>query len=547
MLFIKQISAFFSVFYFFVLSQSPAQSINSIIPAPVKFETVTGASVKLNSNTVLYYSKAFEMQADYLREEIQKQTGIALVLQETSLLKKLPAKGIFLLCDSASINKAEMYILKSEAEKVLLIAKDIRGFVNATQTLLQLLPLTKQPTITIPAVNITDYPQFSYRGMHLDVVRHIFPVSYIKKYIDYLTFHKFNTFHWHLTDDQGWRFEVSSYPKLNSVSSWRDSTLIGHFKDAPARYDGKRYGGFYTKAEIKEIVAYASVRGITIIPELDIPGHSRAAMAAYPQLSTKPDTVWNVATTWGMYNRQNNVLAPTDFTFQFLKAVFKELTELFPSTYIHIGGDECSRMWWKQDKKTQLFMQKNNLKDETALQTYFIEYIASYLKTLNRKAIGWHEIAEGDLDTSTLIMNWADEKQAVTAAKKGFNIIMTPGVPFYFDHFQSKDPGDSLAIKGYNSLEAVYTYRVIPDAVQKANLGNKIIGAQANVWTEYMGYSTKVDYMIFPRMTALSENLWSKTKDYPDFLRRLDQFMIPRYQSWNSSYFKGYRIWTKEK
>lgn len=547
MLFMKQASAFFSVFCFFLLGQLPAQSINSIIPAPVKFETVTGASVKLNSNTVLYYSKAFEMQADYLREEIQKQTGIALVLQETSQLKKQPAKGIFMLCDSASINKAEMYILKSEADKVLLIAKDIRGFVNATQTLLQLLPLTKQPAITVPAVNITDYPQFSYRGMHLDVVRHVFPVSYIKKYIDYLTFHKFNTFHWHLTDDQGWRFEVSSYPKLNSVSSWRDSTLIGHFKDTPARYDGKRYGGFYTKAEIKEIVAYASVRGITIIPELDIPGHSRAAMAAYPQLSTKPDTVWNVATTWGMYNRQNNVLAPTDFTFQFLKAVFKELTELFPSTYIHIGGDECSRMWWKQDKKTQLFMQKNNLKDETALQTYFIEYIASYLKTLNRKAIGWHEIAEGDLDTSTLIMNWADEKQAVTAAKKGFNIIMTPGVPFYFDHFQSKDPNDSLAIKGYNSLEAVYTYRVIPDAVQKANLGNKIIGAQANVWTEYMGYSTKVDYMIFPRMTALSENLWSKTKDYPDFLRRLDQFMIPRYQSWNSSYFKGYRIWTKEK
>jgi len=547
MLFMKQASAFFSVFCFFLLGQLPAQSINSIIPAPVKFETVTGASVKLNSNTVLYYSKAFEMQADYLREEIQKQTGIALVLQETSQLKKQPAKGIFMLCDSASINKAEMYILKSEADKVLLIAKDIRGFVNATQTLLQLLPLTKQPAITVPAVNITDYPQFSYRGMHLDVVRHIFPVSYIKKYIDYLTFHKFNTFHWHLTDDQGWRFEVSSYPKLNSVSSWRDSTLIGHFKDTPARYDGKRYGGFYTKAEIKEIVAYASVRGITIIPELDIPGHSRAAMAAYPQLSTKPDTVWNVATTWGMYNRQNNVLAPTDFTFQFLKAVFKELTELFPSTYIHIGGDECSRMWWKQDKKTQLFMQKNNLKDETALQTYFIKYIASYLKTLNRKAIGWHEIAEGDLDTSTLIMNWADEKQAVTAAKKGFNIIMTPGVPFYFDHFQSKDPNDSLAIKGYNSLEAVYTYRVIPDAVQKANLGNKIIGAQANVWTEYMGYSTKVDYMIFPRMTALSENLWSKTKDYPDFLRRLDQFMIPRYQSWNSSYFKGYRIWTKEK
>ncbi|MEQ1797771.1 MAG: beta-N-acetylhexosaminidase [Lacibacter sp.] len=536
-----------AVVVIFLSIHSFAQSANNIIPAPVKFETVQLSPVQLGSNSILYYSKAFETQAKYLRDELQKQSGVTLALQEMTQTKKIPASGIILLFDSVTISKAEMYTLESGGERVLILAKDIRGFVNAAQTLLQLLPLKKQSTITVPSVAITDYPQFSYRGMHLDVVRHIFPVSYIKKYIDYLTFHKFNTFHWHLTDDQGWRFEISSYPKLNSISSWRDSTLIGHFKDAPARYDGKRYGGFYTKAEIKEIVAYANTRGITIIPELDIPGHSRAAIAAYPQLSTKPDTVWNVATTWGMYNRQNNVLAPTDFTFRFLKSVFKELTELFPSTYIHIGGDECSRMWWKQDKKTQQFMQKNNLKDETALQTYFIEYIASYLKTLNRKAIGWHEIAEGDLDTSTLIMNWADEKQALSAAKKGFNIIMTPGVPFYFDHFQSKDPNDSLAIKGYNSLEAVYTYKVIPDAVQKAKLRNKIVGAQANVWTEYMGYSTKVDYMIFPRMTALSENLWSKTKSYPDFLRRLEQFMIPRYQSWNSSYFKGYRIWTKDK
>jgi hexosaminidase len=383
--------------------------------------------------------------------------------------------------------------------------------------------------------------------MHLDVVRHFFPVSYIKKYIDYLTFHKFNTFHLHLTDDQGWRFESNSYPRLKTIGSWRDSTLIGHFKATPARYDRTRYGGYYTKAEIKEIIEYATVRGITIIPELDIPGHSRAAMASYPALSTKPDTAWNVASTWGMYNRQNNVLAPTDFTLIFLKNIFKELCDLFPSTYIHIGGDECSRIWWKQDSLTQRFIRKKNLKNETGLQTYFIEYVAQELKKLNRKALGWHEIAADDLDTSTLIMNWADEKQALSAAKKGFNIIMTPGNPFYFDNYQSKDPNDSLAIHGYNSTEAVYTYDVIPGVVKKANLSNKIVGAQGNVWTEYMPTITKVDYMIFPRMTALSENLWSKTKNYPDFLRRLEQFMIPRYQSWNSSYFKGYRVWTKEK
>ncbi len=536
-----------SISFFLILNQSIAQYKNNIIPAPVQIAAIKSAAVALNARTVLHYDKGFEAQAAYLSNQLQQQTGITLTLRERSLNNNLPVAGIVLHYDAVAITRTEMYQLKSGNNRVLITAKDTRGFVNAIQTLLQLIPFTPQSTVTVPAVAISDYPQFSYRGMHLDVVRHFFPVAYIKKYIDYLTFHKFNTFHWHLTDDQGWRFETSSYPKLNAIASWRDSTLIGHFKDAPARYDGQRYGGYYTKTEIRDVVAYANVRGITIIPELDIPGHSRAAIAAYPQLSTKPDTTWNVATTWGMYNRQNNVLAPNDFTFQFLKDVFKELTELFPSTYIHVGGDECSKIWWKQDPATQQFMRRNNIKNEKALETYFIEYIATYLKQLNRKAIGWHEIAEGDLDTKTLIMNWADEKQAIASAKKGFDIIMTPGKPFYFDHFQSKDPNDSLAIAGYNSMDAVYNYEVIPAAIRKANLAHKIIGGQANVWTEYMGSTTKVDYMVLPRMTALSENLWSKTKNYPDFVRRLEQYLIPRYQYWGSSYFKGFRVWTKEK
>ncbi len=526
---------------------SIAQLLNPIIPAPVQFESGSTAPVELNSNSTLYYDAAFKPQAGYLREQLLLQTGLALKLEQLPAAKTIPAAGIAMQFNNSLIDKAEMYQLKVSGKLILIRAKDTRGFVNAVQSLLQLLPLTKQTVINVPAVSIVDYPQFSYRGMHLDVVRHFFPLNYIKKYIDYLTFHKFNTFHWHLTDDQGWRFETTSYPALNTVASWRDSTLTGHFKAVPARYDGARYGGYYTKAEIREVVNYAAVRGITIIPELDIPGHSRAAMASYPALSTKPDTTWNVATTWGMYNRQNNVLAPTAFTFTFLKNIFKELAELFPSTYIHIGGDECSRLWWKQDSLSQQFIRRNHLKNETGLQTYFIEYVAKQLKLLNRKTVGWHEIAEDDLDTSTLIMNWADDKQALAAAKKGFNIIMTPGKPFYFDNYQSKDPNDSLAIHGYNPLEAVYSYQVVPDAVQKAGLANKIIGAQANVWTEYIATTTKVDYMIFPRMTALSENLWSKKKNYPDFLIRLEQHMIPRYKSWNSSFFKAYRIWTKEK
>jgi hexosaminidase len=527
-----------------------AQSTVSIIPKPVEVKFVPNKTTQIDSKTVLYYPVIFEQQAVYLKEEIKKQTGISLQLKEFQDPWKKPAKGILLQTEPVKLSRAEMYNLNIEVTKVLsrvvIKANDIRGFINAFQTLLQLIPIKQQSSIKIPAIGITDYPQFSYRGMHLDVVRHIFPVDYIKKYIDYLTFHKFNTFHWHLTDDQGWRFETTMYPKLNAIGSWRDSTLIGHFKTTPAIYDYKRYGGYYTKVEIKEIVEYATVRGITVIPELDIPGHSRAAIAAYPQLSTKSDTVWNVATTWGMYNRQNNVLAPNDFTFQFLKDIFKEVAQLFPSTYIHLGGDECSKLWWKQDAKSQQFIQQKGLKDEVALQTYFIEYVAGILKQMDRKAVGWHEITEGDVDTSALIMNWADDAKALSAAKKGYSIIMTPGKPFYFDHYQSKNPKDSLAIHGYNPTEAVYHYQIIPEALTKAGLAHKIIGAQANVWTEYMEYSTKVDYMIFPRMTALSENLWSTRKNYNDFLKRLEQSMIPRYEYWNSSYFKDYQLWKRD-
>lgn len=522
-----------------------SQSLNPIIPAPVKYEALQTKPFLLSDKSILYYPKAFAEQAIYLQQQLQQQTGVAIPISESSPGKTLPR--IIMQTDERAITKPEMYHISSTDKQIVITANDVRGFINATQTLLQLINTSNKNNITISPVSIADYPQFRYRGMHLDVVRHFFPVSYIKKYIDYLTYHKFNTFHWHLTDDQGWRFEVKSYPKLNTIGSWRNETLIGHFRDTPIRYDGTRYGGFYTRAEIKEVIAYAKIRGINIIPELDIPGHSRATIAAYPEFSTKPDTTWNVATTWGMYNRQNNVLAPNDASFQFLKEIFKELSELFPSTYIHIGGDECSMLWWKQDPKTQAFMKSKNIKSEKALETYFIEYVAKELKQLNKKSVGWHEIAEGDLDTSTLIMNWSDDKQALAVAKKGFEIIQTPGKPFYFDHFQSKDPKDSLAISGYNPLEAVYNYQIVPEAVKAAGLSHKIIGAQANVWTEYMGYPTKVDYMVFPRMTALSENLWSAKKNYTDFLRRLEQFMLPKYESWQSSYFKGYKEWTKDK
>jgi hexosaminidase len=542
------------IFFTYILLSSCllgfSQDANSIIPKPafISYPQSTEPFILTNKLNI-FYEDPYLPQADYLKESIAKQTGIDLEIQKNTPTNERSKMGIYLVPISTSNYTAEKYELNINKQTITIEYYDLRGLINGIQSLLQLIPIGQLKSANISPIHIEDQPRFSYRGMHLDVVRHIFPVSYIKKYIDYLAFHKFNTFHWHLTDDQGWRIEMDAYPKLNTIGSYRNETLIGHFKDRPAQYDGVRYGGYYTKSEIKDIVQYAAIRAITVIPEIDIPGHSRAAIAAYPELSTNPDTTWNVATTWGMYNRQNNVLAPKPATFRFLEKVFDEVIALFPSPYIHVGGDECSKIWWKQDPATQAFMKEKGLKNETALQTYFIEFIANHLKTKGKQTIGWHEINEGDLDTSTIVMNWGTEKQAIEAANKGFKVINTPGKPFYFDHYQSLDSKDSLAIHGYNPLEAVYNYNPIPTAVIQQGLSNKIIGGQANVWTEYMSNEKKVDYMIFPRMTALSETLWtnSEKKNYTDFLKRIKRTAIPRYQFWNSSWFKDYVKWDLSK
>lgn len=524
-----------------------AQKVFQVIPKPVTALETQKPPVMIDGNTVITYSEQFKAQATYLHDEINKQCGLELKLMAAAAYKQ--GVAIRLIFDnSAAINKEEMYRLQVSDKMINIRAKTIRGIVNGIQTFLQLLPLDKLLTVAVQACMVIDYPRFAYRGMHLDVVRHLFPVSYIKKYIDYLTFHKFNTFHWHLTDDQGWRIEILSYPKLNSIGSWRDSTLIGHFFDKPVRYDHQRYGGYYTREEVKDIIAYAAVRGITIIPEIDIPGHNRATIAAYPEFSTDPSAKWDVAYTWGMFNRQNNVLAPSPATFAFLKTVFQEVADLFPSPYIHLGGDECSKMWWKQTPAVQQFIREHQLKDESGLQDYFIAQVSRYLKEKNKKVIGWHEIMEGKLDKSTIVMNWSNDAKALEAASKGYSVIMTPGSIYYLNQYQSKDPDDSLAARGYSPLDAVYKYDPLPATVVKKGLANKILGGQANVWTEYISNPAKVDYMIFPRMTAVSESLWTPAdlKNYPDFITRLKANMVPRYQYWNSSWFTDFEKWKAE-
>jgi hexosaminidase len=430
------------------------------------------------------------------------------------------------------------------------------GLFSALQTLIQLLPTeNKKPfTATIPSMNIADYPHFKYRGMHLDVGRHFFPVSFIKKYIDYLALHKFNYFHWHLTEDQGWRIEIKKYPQLTKVGAWRNGTITGRYPGTGS--DNKPYGGFYTQAEVKEVVKYAADRFITVIPEIEMPGHSSAAIASYPYLSCfsneptkipanmiskksvgqqKNGRVKLVQETWGVFD--DVFCAGKDSTFKFLQDVMDEVLALFPSKYIHVGGDESPKANWKRCPLCQKRIKDEGLKDEHELQSYFIQRIEKYLNSKGRTLIGWDEILEGGLAPNAVVMSWRGEEGGIAAAKENHDVIMTPGGWCYFDHSQSQNE-DSVTIGGYTSIEKVYSYNPVPGSLTEEQ-GKHILGAQGNVWTEYMKNTRKVEYMIFPRTAALSEVLWSQKKDSADFERRLlTQFK--RYDLWKANYSKAY-------
>lgn len=522
-------------------------SAHNIVPKPVSVVEKEGDAVTLKDGLTIVYSELYKSQAEYLSQQLAQQAGWeSFTLLDDRNSVKAEGKPLVVLLADPSLEKPESYKLYTENGKVVIAANDVRGMVNGIQSLLQLLPVERFGKVAIQPVEIYDYPRFAYRGMHLDVVRHMFPADFVKKYIDYLAFHKFNTLHWHLTDDQGWRIEMLSYPKLNSIGSWRDSTLIGHFFDEPVRYDPNRYGGFYTRDEVKDILSYAAVRGIMVIPEIDIPGHNRATIAAYPEFSTKPDTTWNVAYTWGMFNRQNNVLAPRPETFEFLKTVFEEVADLFPAPYLHIGGDECSKKWWKEDPFCQQFIKEKGLKDETDIQTYIVNEVVKYVQDKGKIVIGWDEILEGELDSAAVIMSWRGEKGGVEAAKRNHRAVMTPSGIMYFNRYQTKSARDSLQIPGYIPLEAVYAYEPIPNELKELGLEDYILGAQACVWTEYIPTEKDVEYMIFPRMTGLSEVLWTnpESKDFEDFKRRLKENVIPRYTLWDSNYCHDYEEWT---
>ena len=346
------------------------------------------------------------------------------------------------------------------------------------------------------------------------------PVSFIKKYLDLMAMHKLNTFHWHLTDDQGWRIEIKRYPNLTKIGSKRKETLVGHYnQNYPMQFDGQPHEGYYTQAEVREIVKYAQERHITVIPEIELPGHALAALASYPNLGGDPDKKYEVATKWGVFE---DVFIPTEQTFQVLQNILAEVMVLFPAKYIHIGGDECPKEAWKKNEYCQNLIKRLKLEDEEGLQSYFIKRIEKFVNSKGRTIIGWDEILEGGLAPKATVMSWRGVQGGIAAAKQKHNVIMTPNEFMYFDHYQGDPNSEPLAIGGYLPLEKVYSYEPVPSELS-AEEEKYILGAQANVWTEYMATPDHVEYMVFPRAVALAELTWMPKgpRNFEDFSYRL--------------------------
>ncbi len=428
--------------------------------------------------------------------------------------------------------QSEAYELKISKDAIEIFGTE-NGMFYAIQTLMQILPVKYAGAFAIPTAEINDTPRFQYRGMHLDVARHFMPVSFVKKFIDLMSQYKLNTFHWHLTDDQGWRIEIKKYPKLTEVGSTRPETLVGRYSPV-FKGDGTPHSGFYTQKEIKDVVAYAKKRFITVIPEIELPGHASAALAAYPEFGCKTDYTYKVQMTWGIFKE---VYCPTDATFKFLEDVLDETMELFPdSPYIHIGGDEVLKDHWKESAFVQDLMKRENLKDEHEVQSYFVRRIEKYINSKGKKIIGWDEILEGGLAPNATVMSWRGMKGGIEAAKSKHDVIMTPTDFVYLDYGQGDPAYEPLNIGSYVPLSKVYSFEPVPPELS-ADEAKYIIGGQANLWTEYIPNSAQAEYMFFPRMLALAEVVWSPAegKDFKDFERRLAA-QLPHLDKQNVNY-----------
>jgi len=495
-----------------------------VIPAPVTMKMQEGKFV-IDPATLIVRDSAIKAEnLVFFKQYLKDRAGIELkttLANEASALihKRITNHTISLKLDALAIPEEEGYTLKVSAGQIIITGHNAAGVFYGLQTLVQLMQKTKDGKIEVPACHINDYPRFSYRGMHLDVSRHAFPVAALKKWIDMLALYKVNTFHWHLTDDQGWRIEIKQYPELQTISSLRAETIIGHKRYNPHRFDGKSYGGYYSQQEVKEIVKYATDRHITVIPEIEMPGHAQAALAAYPELGCTGGP-YQTATYWGVFD--DVYCAGKEQTFTFLAHVLDEVLTLFPSAYIHIGGDECPKTQWKACPACQERIRKENLKDEHELQSYFIRRMEKYLESKGRKIIGWDEILEGGLAPSATVMSWRGLEGGIAAAKMHHDVIMTPEKYVYLDYYQSLYDGEQVAAGGYTPLSKVYGYEPVPEELNGEE-AKYIKGVQANAWSEYLSTPEKAEYMFFPRMFALAEIAWTKkdVRNYPDFLKRL--------------------------
>ncbi|MFN6964385.1 MAG: family 20 glycosylhydrolase [Pyrinomonadaceae bacterium] len=509
---------------------SSAQRID-VVPRPDAVVPKSG-EFKLGRKTkIVSASEPARRMAGILNGLLKRNFGLELEVTDGR-----PAKNkieLIIALPSGGARLGEDYTLEVTRDSITIAGTEAGAFYGI-QTLMQLLPAAGgRASYKVPAVEIRDQPRFGYRGMHLDVSRHFFTVEFVKKYIDLMSQYKFNTFHWHLTDDQGWRIEIKKYPRLTEVGSKRPETVVGR-NLSPYIGDKTPVEGFYTQDEIRDVVAYARARYVTVIPEIELPGHASAAIAAYPQLGCKTDLQYKVQTTWGIFKE---TFCPTDETFKFLEDVLAEVIELFPdSPYIHIGGDEVLKDHWKESEFVQQLKQRESLKDEHEVQSYFVRRIERFINSKGKKIIGWDEILEGGVAPNATIMSWRGERGGIEAAKAKHDVIMTPNTYVYFDYGQGDPAFEPLNIGSYIPLAKVYGWDPVPKDLT-ADEARYILGGQANVWTEYLKTPQAVEYMAFPRMIALAEALWTRpeNKDHADFARRLAAH-LPRLDRQNVNY-----------
>ncbi len=509
----------------------------AILPKPAHV-MVNDGFFEIRKNTKIIVDSETEPLGEMLRTLLSPSMGFELDVSDGE-----PVRNSIHLSVNPSLKEleAEGYRLTVDKKGVLIEAPAWAGIFYGMQTLRQLLPVeifsevvSEDVRWVLPGVEIKDFPRFKWRGMHLDVCRHFMPVEFIKKYIDLIAIHKMNSLHLHLTDDQGWRIEISKYPKLAEISAWRDETIVGHYSDEPRKFDGQSHGGFYTHDDIREIVSYAKERYVTIVPEIEMPGHGQAALAAYPEISCTGGP-FKVSTIWGI--RKEVYCAGNEKTFEFMENVLGEVLDLFPGEYIHVGGDECPKDRWEECQKCQSRIRSEGLQDEHELQSYFIKRIERFLNDNNRRLIGWDEILEGGLAPNATVMSWRGEEGGIAAAREGHDVVMTPYSHTYFDYYQADPENEPLAIGGLLPLEKVYAYDPVPAELNEQQR-HHILGVQGQVWTEYISTPEKAEYMAFPRACAMAEIGWtpSDQKDYELFsstllrhVKRLD-FMNVNYR-----------------